>query len=233
MPPTRLQKTKRTRTAISVDIKKEICEYMLANTSVNHADVALFFNTKYELNIDRSTITKVWQSREKWLTVLSNSKTLHIFRHRSVQFPELDKALQIWTSQVVAAGLPLTDAILQQKGIELAQMLDINEDQLKFTNGWVYRFKKRNGLQKIKFSGEANSAPLATLPEERLKLRALLAAYDEENIYNADETGLFFQMEPNQTLGTSAIAGRKKVLYYDFIKQNYISFIFIRFFYFF
>lgn len=211
MPPTRLQKTKRERTAINVDIKKEICEYMLANTNIKHADVALFFNTKYELDIDRSTITKIWQSREKWLTALSNSKTLHIFRCRSVQFPELDKALQIWTSQAVAAGVPLTDAILQQKGLELAQMLNISEEQLKFTNGWVYRFKKRNGLQKIKFSGEANSAPLATLSEERLKLRNLLAAYDEEDIYNADETGLFFRMEPDQTLSTGAIAGRKKV----------------------
>lgn len=208
MPPTRSQKTKRDRTAINVDIKKEICEYMLTNTNIKHVDVALFFNTKYGLDIDRSTITKIWKSREKWLTVLSNSKT---FRCRSVQFPELDKSLQIWTSQAVAAGLPLTDAILQQKGLELAQMLNINEEQLKFTNGWVYRFKKRNGLQKIKFSGEANSAPLATLPEERSKLRDLLAAYNEEDIYNADETGLFFRMEPDQTLSTGPIAGRKRV----------------------
>ncbi|CAB4436503.1 unnamed protein product [Rhizophagus irregularis] len=208
MPPTRLQKTKRERTAINVNIKKEICEYMLTNTDIKHADVALFFNTKYKLDIDRSTITKIWQNHEKWLTALSNS---NIFHCRSVQFPELDKALQIWTSQAVAAGLPLTDTILQQKGLELAQMLNISEDQLKFTNGWVYRFKKRNGLQKIRFSGEASSTPLATLPEERLKLRNLLAAYNEEDIYNADETGLFFRMEPDQTLGTGAIASRKKV----------------------
>ncbi|CAB5310037.1 unnamed protein product [Rhizophagus irregularis] len=59
-------------------------------------------------------------------------------------------------------------------------------------------------------SGEANSAPLETLPEKRLRLRTLLAKYNEEDIYNADETGLFFRMEPNQTLGTGKISGRKK-----------------------
>lgn len=213
MPPTRLQKSKKTRTSISVDIKKEVCEYMLANPTAKHGAVALFFNEKYngKLNIDRTTITKIWQNREKWLAVLLNSQTSHIFRQRSTQFPELDKALQIWTSQAVAAGLPLTDVILQQKGMELAKMLNIEEDQLKFTNGWVWRFKQRNGLQKVNFSGEANSAPLATLPEERVRLRALLAKYDKEDIYNADETGLFFRMEPNQTLSTGAVAGRKKV----------------------
>jgi len=44
---------KRTRTAISVKLKKEICEYMMAHRNVKHADVASFFNNKYkELNID-------------------------------------------------------------------------------------------------------------------------------------------------------------------------------------
>jgi len=138
MPPTRLQKTKRTRTAISNDKKKEICEYMQSNSNAKQEEVALFFNIKYkELNIDRIIVSKIWQNREKWLAVLSNSQTSHTFRHRSVQFPELDNALQIWTSQAVAAGLPLSDTILQQKGIELAQMLNISEDQIKFTNGWV------------------------------------------------------------------------------------------------
>ncbi len=213
MPPIRLQKTKRTRTAISNDMKKEICEYMMSNNNVKHGDVALFFNTKYkELNIDRITITKIWQSHEKWLAVLSTSQTSQMCRNRSVQFPELDKALQIWTSQAVAAGLPLTDMTLQQKGLELAKMLNINEDQIKFTNGWLWRFKQRNGLKKVKFSGEANSAPIETLPEERVRLRALLAKYNKEDIYNADETGLFFRMEPNQTLSTGAISGRKMVI---------------------
>ncbi|CAB4375842.1 unnamed protein product [Rhizophagus irregularis] len=99
--------------------------------------------------------------------------------------------------------------ILQQKGKEFAKMLNI-EDQLKCTNGWVYRFKVRNGLQKVNFSGEANSIPLETLPEERLRLRTLLAKYNEKDIYNADETGLFFRMEPNHTLGSGKISGRKQ-----------------------
>ncbi|CAB4441110.1 unnamed protein product [Rhizophagus irregularis] len=210
MPPIHLEKPRSTRTAISVEVKKEICEYIVANPNVNQGDVATFFNTKYQnFGVDRTTINKIWKEREKWLAVLSTSQTPHIFRHRSVQFPELDKAMQIWTSQATAAGLPLTDMILQQKGKEFAKMLNI-EDQLKCTNGWVYRFKVRNGLQKVNFSGEANSAPLETLPEERLHLRTLLAKYNEEDIYNADETGLFFQMEPNHTLGSGKISGRKQ-----------------------
>src|SRR5215471_17059147 len=174
MPPIRSQKSNRTRTAISNDIKKEICEYITSNSHVKQNDVAQFFNTKYsELNIDRTTVSKIWQNREKWLAFLPNSQTSHIFRNRSVQFPELDKALQFWISQAVAAGLPLSDIILQQKALEFAQMLNIGEDQIQFSNGWVWRFKQRNGLKKVQFSGEANSAPIESLPEERSRLRAI------------------------------------------------------------
>ncbi len=223
MAPIRL--AKKTRTAISIDIKKEICEYMVANPDVNQSAVASFFNTKYAgLDIQRTSINKIWKDRQKWLAILSTSQTACTFRQRSVQFPELDKAMQIWTSQAIAGGVPLTDVILQQKGLEFAKGLNI-EDQLKCTNGWVYRFKLRNGLQKFLISGEANSAPIESLPEERMRLRALLAKYDEEDIYNADETGLYFRMEPNQTLSTGAVSGRKKVrkskLYFIIMQKIY------------
>ena len=128
MPPIRLEKPKKTRTAINIDTKKEICEYMVANPNINQGDVASYFNAKYKnLNIDRTTINKIWKSREKWLAVLSTSQTPHIFRHRSVQFPEFDKAMQIWTSQAIADGVPLTDMILQQKGLEFANTLNIKD----------------------------------------------------------------------------------------------------------
>jgi len=69
---------------------------MQSNSNVKQGDIALFFNTKYkELNINRTTISKIWQNYEKWLAVLSTLQILHTFRYHSVQFLELDKPLQI------------------------------------------------------------------------------------------------------------------------------------------
>jgi len=79
MPPIRLEKPKKTRTAISIDTKKEICKYMIANPHINQGDVASYYNAKYKnLYIDRTTVNKIWKSREKWLAVLFTSQT-HIF----------------------------------------------------------------------------------------------------------------------------------------------------------
>ncbi|CAG8652969.1 6041_t:CDS:1, partial [Ambispora gerdemannii] len=57
--------------------------------------------------------------------------------------------------------------------------------------------------------GEAASAPLENLPEEQKKSQELLSNYNPENIYNADETGLFYQLLLNQTLSTKLMAGKK------------------------
>ena len=49
------------------------------------------------------------------------------------------------------------------------------------------------------------------IEEERPNIQQILFEYDPEHIYNADEPGLFYRMEPNQTLGTASVPGRKKV----------------------
>ncbi|CAG8850698.1 10725_t:CDS:1, partial [Gigaspora margarita] len=70
-------------------------------------------------------------------------------------------------------------------------LLGISEDELKFSNRWVTNYKKRNSLHQYKLHGEAASAPLESLPNERIKLQNLLSQYELEDIYNADETELF------------------------------------------
>ncbi|CAG8852288.1 11406_t:CDS:1, partial [Racocetra persica] len=45
----------------------------------------------------------------------------------------------------------------------------------------------------------AESAPLDTLFEERQKLNNLLSQYTLDQIYNTDETALYYHMQPNQT----------------------------------
>lgn len=85
----------------------------------------------------------------------------------------------------------------------------------------MYRFKLHNDLQKVHVLGEAKSAPLESLSKKRICLCVLLDKYNEEDIYNADETGLFFQMESNQTFSTGAVSGCKKVILLIFnIKCN-------------
>lgn len=120
--------------------------------------------------------------------------------------------MAVWVQQIAAAGMPLSDQLLQEKGSEFARALNIDEDSLSFSSGWVTKFKRRNQLRRIKLHGEAESAPMESLPEARAKLQRLLSQYLPEDIYNADETGLFYRMLPNQTLSTDKKRHGKKMV---------------------
>jgi hypothetical protein len=94
---------------------------------------------------------------------------------------------------------------------DIGRALEISSEELKFSSGWLQNFKKRFGLRSVKMHGEAASAPLTSLDEERVTLRRLLSDYRQEDIFNADETGLFYRMPPGRTLATSSnVPGHKK-----------------------
>ncbi|CAB4439366.1 unnamed protein product [Rhizophagus irregularis] len=55
---------------------------MKANPNISQGNIALFFNDKYQdLNIDRTTISKIWKEHEKWLVVLPTSQTSHNYQN--------------------------------------------------------------------------------------------------------------------------------------------------------
>ncbi|CAG8664072.1 6188_t:CDS:2, partial [Rhizophagus irregularis] len=60
------------------------------------------------------------------------------------------------------------------------------------------------------FAHELASAPLETLSQEKEWLQRILRQYNPDDIYNADETGLFFRMFPNETLAQEPVSRTKK-----------------------
>ncbi|CAG8712360.1 7937_t:CDS:1, partial [Scutellospora calospora] len=110
----------------------------------------------------------------------------------------------------IVAKIPISEMIVKEKARFFMQAFNINESDLKLSNGWIEKFKRRNNLHIFYLYREAKSASLETLHEERQKLHNLLSQYTLDQIYNADETALFYRMPPNQTLSMTPIHGQKK-----------------------
>ena len=68
------------------------------------------------------------------------------------------------------------------------------------SDGWLTNFMQRNGVGVIKFHGEATAVSVAVADEWKEKLKTILAGYSYEDVFNADELGLFYKMLPSQTL---------------------------------
>lgn len=75
----------------------------------------------------------------------------------------------------------------------------------KFSEGWLSRWKARYNVKKHSLHGEAGSVQLGQEDTEMMRqIQTILAAYDRCDIYNMDETGLFWRKAPNITLATEA-----------------------------
>ena len=201
---------KQKRTAISDEIKHEICEFHTKNSHLSHIDIALHFNQLHNFDIKRTTISKILKDKGQWLSAITNPP-IPTYKHREVKCPLLEEALSIWVKQALSKNLILSDNILREKAKEFAKELNITENTLGFSNGWLGGFKTRNFLSKQKIHGEANDASLAILPEKRAELQELISNFDLNDVFNCDETGLFYRMTPNQTLATGPVSGTKKV----------------------
>ena len=200
------QETKK-RQALSLGDKLQIIKLASENSKLKHEDIAI----KY--GCGRSTVTKVLREKEKWLEEGREGVGLTVQKRREAHWERMEQALIVWVNQASSRNMIINDEIIRTKAKDFAAAIYNPDDPLSdfsASDGWLYGFKSRHGLKSYRLHGEAASAPVENLEASRSKLREILAPYALENIFNADETGLFFRMLPNQTLATSVRKGTKK-----------------------
>ena len=66
---------------------------------------------------------------------------------------------------------------------------------------WLQRFKQRNNIVwQAREHGEADSVDHNTMKKWKEGLKDICIGYNDNDIFNADETGLFYQLEPSGTI---------------------------------
>jgi hypothetical protein len=113
-------------------------------------------------------------------------------------FAELETVLFIWYQQARASNIPIDGTILREKAKIMATQPNI--DNFSASNGWVSRFKDRHGLVFKKLVGESTEVSVESTDTWLESLPSLLEGYEPCDVYNADETGLFFSVLPDRTL---------------------------------
>ena len=68
------------------------------------------------------------------------------------------------------------------------------------SNGWLESFKARHNIRFAALSGEAADVDPTVVDDWEKRLETILEGYELEDIYNADETGVFFRALPTKSL---------------------------------
>ena len=140
-----------------------------------------------------------------------DASSRNIKRKRVVKFPELDSILAEWILQRQQNRVILTWQLIQKKTKDFAEQLKISEDQRpSFSDGWLEKFLDRHHLQTIVLSGESGSADIAAIEAALPDIQAAINKFSPQDVFNMDETGLFFCMTLDRTIATRQLEGMKK-----------------------
>lgn len=116
-------------------------------------------------------------------------------RVKQTEHPEVTEMLELWVQRAMADNLIINGDVIRMQWERFADRLGIpKEDRLKLSEGWLTSFKKRNGLKDRKRHGEAGSASVVQVADERTRVQSYIESkgYERKNIFNMDETGLFY-----------------------------------------
>lgn len=160
-------------------------------------------NLAREFNVGKSTMTDLKKNKVKILSYASASESGTDKRQtmRKSDYPLLDDALYEWFLQERSRHTPLSGPILKEKARFFQTKIYPDVKDFKASDGWLDKFKKRHGIRYLTITGEKLSCDNAAV--EPFKQKFLETVETEglvpEQIYNADESGLFWRLLPGKT----------------------------------
>ena len=75
------------------------------------------------------------------------------------------------------------------------------------SNGWLQDFQGRHGCKQRSIHGESGSINSKKIPSHRDAIRERLKGVPLDEIYNMDETGLFYCLAPDKTIAKRQAEG--------------------------
>ncbi|XP_066468627.1 tigger transposable element-derived protein 1-like isoform X3 [Tiliqua scincoides] len=158
--------------------------------------------------MSHSTIATILKNKNKVTEAVKGSASLKATRLTKVRegpISDMEKLLMAWIEDKTQKGIPLSTMMITAKARSLFAMLKEKarpDYDVEFTasSGWFRRFKNRHSLHNVKLSGESPTADKAAEEfVETLDKLIVEENYLPEQIFNMDETTLFWKRMPERT----------------------------------
>ena len=156
---------------------------------------------KYRIKA-RSTVYNIRRSKTKIKNNIENIQG-NIGKHRKTfkqaSYPKVDEALYNWFLQIRQQHIPVNqDMLILQAEKFFNELVNVG----KFgSRGYIHKFIKRYGLRRLKITGEKLSCNMAIIDEYVNVFKTEMRSKDllPSQIFNADESGLYFKCTPTHT----------------------------------
>lgn len=202
------------RISITIEQRRALRRWRSSQTPTpSHKACIDWFYTQFNHKISQSTVSESLGAHFSHLDDTSTAAAIDSIqsRLRAGYWEDLEQILVQWQLRIEARGGFTTGEIIRQKAQNLWHQLSQYQGKPcpEFSERWLERYKKRHQIRVQQRFGEDASVPEST-EDEMKALRTLAGEYNEEDIYNMDETGLFWRMTPSRGLSIQPRAGLKK-----------------------
>ena len=109
---------------------------------------------------------------------------------RLSDFPDVEEALVIWLRQKRDKKLNISSEMISEKAKQLAEAMGY--ENFKASNKYIEGLKRRQNIRFIKTRGESDSVPQEGVENWKTKLQEEIEGYEPKDVFNLDETALFY-----------------------------------------
>lgn len=151
-----------------------------------------------------SNLTEIMKNESKIVekyNSLNGKTSANVFNTRGPTHVEVEKALLLWLRQMRNKNVSLNTEVILKTGEKFAKTLGVND--FKPTTGYLAGLKKRAGLLFSKKYGESVSVDNNVIEKWSTELSSIIRGYKPEDVYNLDETALFYRLMPSKTYSFS------------------------------
>ncbi|XP_066231912.1 zinc finger MYM-type protein 1 isoform X2 [Saccopteryx leptura] len=197
---------KKKKRMMSIEVKQEIIKKH--ERGVRVIELARLYNRS------SSTICTILKQKDAIKSANTVKRTTVLSQLRTNIHEEMEKLLLVWVKEKELAGDTVTETEICKKARIIYSNLkkkepstskEAAEDTFKAGHRWFENFKKRSGIHSVVRHGEAASTDVKAAEEYIARFAALIAkeGYIPQQVFNCEETGLFWKKMPRSTFITA------------------------------
>lgn len=151
--------------------------------------------------LNESTVRTIRDNRDKYKEQAKGGH-LNLKRHRHEKLDKVETTMALWVNDCYRKRIPIDSNLIREKARRVFEAIEgPNDLEFVASKGWFERFKLRNNLKNVLVQGESSSADHLAATEYPPQLAKLIAegGYSPEQLFNGDETGLYWKKMPSRT----------------------------------
>jgi hypothetical protein len=174
------------------EVRIALCNHKKRNPTLSEAELQRWLKLEHNIDVSQPTISQTLKHSAELLR-RDEDPNIQNKRQRTVKFPVMEETLAEW---ILAnqERIPISGDLIKENVAKILDRLHPGHELFEFSNGWLKAFKLRHGIKSFCPFGESGSIDMNAVNLALPGICQLLDQYAWKDIYNMDETGLFFRM---------------------------------------